>query len=130
MAFLGFLVCRAGVYRRYRHTKEPNGLYPGNHRGEERSIREFTPRMSCARMPTISCRSLSVFFAGVASLALLSGPGLAADAKRAVSLTVLPSAKSMASAPSGAELVGKLLAEQNGPCDPDVPLPQPHLMLR
>jgi hypothetical protein len=36
----------------------------------------------------------------------------------------------MASTPSGAELVGKLLAAQTGPSDPDVPLPQPNLSLR
>lgn len=35
-----------------------------------------------------------------------------------------PSAAVKAPEPTGAELVGKLLSEQNGPSDPDVPLPQ------
>ncbi|CAN5697853.1 hypothetical protein BH10PSE6_BH10PSE6_06160 [soil metagenome] len=86
--------------------------------------------MSLASLPTTGCRTLGVVFAGVVSLVLLAGPALAADAKRAVNLTVQPSAKPVVSVPSGAELVGKLLAEQTGPSDPDVPLPQPNLTLR
>lgn len=35
-----------------------------------------------------------------------------------------PAAAVKAAAPTGAELVGKLLSEQDGPSDPDVPLPQ------
>ncbi len=98
--------------------------------GEEREIKERNPRMSFASFPTTGCRSLGVVLAGVAFLGLLAGPAFAADAKRAVSLTVQPSAKPIVSVTSGAELVGKLLAEQTGPSDPDVPLPQRDLTLR
>ena len=61
----------------------------------------------------------------VAVLALAVVPGLlapaasAADARRSALPTVKPEP-----VPTGSELVGKLLAEQNGPSDPDVPLPQ------
>jgi len=75
------------------------------------------------------CLSLRVAFAGVVSLVLLAGQALAADTKRAAP-AVKPSATPVASAPSGAELVGKLLARQTGPSDPDVPLPQPNLTLQ
>lgn len=86
--------------------------------------------MSFARLPTKGCRSRIVIFSGVASLVLLlAGPAFAADAKRAVTLTVQPSIKTVVRVPSGAELVGKLLAEQTGPSDQDVPLPQPNLTL-
>jgi hypothetical protein len=79
-----------------------------------------------ASLPITGCQSLRIAFAAVASLVLLAGPAFAADAKRAVQ----PSATPIASAPSGAELVGKLLNQQTGPSDPDVPLPQPNLTLR
>ena len=65
-----------------------------------------------------------VVFRGVAALLaavtlpLLGQSASAADLKRPVAPAV------MAPAPTGSELVGKLLAEQNGPSDPDVPMPQ------
>ncbi len=85
--------------------------------------------MSFVTLATIGCRALHVFFAGVASLAFVAGPGFAADVKRAVPASVLPSTASVADAPSGAEIVGKLLAKQTAASDPDVPLPQPNLSL-
>jgi hypothetical protein len=48
----------------------------------------------------------------------------AADARRST-----PAAVKAAAQPTGAELVGKLLNEANGPSDPDVPLPQRGLSL-
>ena len=96
-----FLGWRAAVYRRYRHTKEPNGGHWTTAEGEEQQFRESNPRMSVS-LPTTGCQSLRVAFAVVTSLALLAGQAVAADAKRAVNLTVQPSARPIASAPSGA----------------------------
>lgn len=98
--------------------------------GEEREIKERNPRMSFASFPATGCRSPGVVLAGVAFLGFLAGPVFAADAKRAVNLTVQPSMTPTGKVSSGAELVGKLLAEQTGPSDPDVPLPQRGLTLR
>jgi hypothetical protein len=53
--------------------------------------------------------------------ALVAPSASAADIKRPVT----PNTKAIQPpAPTGAELVGKLLLEQNGPSDPDVPMPQ------
>ena len=49
----------------------------------------------------------------------LSLSASAADTKRPAA-----SKAAVAPEPSGAELVGKLLRDENGPSDPDVPLPQ------
>lgn len=54
-----------------------------------------------------------------AAVPLYCAPASAADGKRAP----VPAAKP-APEPTGAELVGKLLSQQDGPSDPDVPLPQ------
>jgi hypothetical protein len=67
-----------------------------------------------------------VLLAGVATSASFAGAATAADRKPAVKATVLPAA----TAPSGAELVGKLLSEETRASDPDVPLPQPNLSAR
>lgn len=101
-----------------------------NNRRGGREFKGRDPRMSLASFPTPGCRSPSVVLAGVAFLGFLAGRAVAADAKRAVNLTVQPSAKPVVSVPTGAELVGKLLAEQTDPSDPDVPLPQRDLTLR
>lgn len=61
--------------------------------------------------------------AGAAVAASLAGPAGAADRRAAMTPTGLPAT----TAPSGAELVGKLLNEQTRASDPDVPLPQPNL---
>jgi hypothetical protein len=55
-----------------------------------------------------------------AALPALCHAASAADSKRPAA----PAAVKPAPQPTGAELVGKLLSEQNGPSDPDVPLPQ------
>jgi hypothetical protein len=54
-----------------------------------------------------------------AALPILCQPASAADKRPAAPLAVKPAPQ-----PTGAELVGKLLNEANGPSDPDVPLPQ------
>ncbi|MBN9089047.1 MAG: hypothetical protein J0J01_19235 [Reyranella sp.] len=70
-------------------------------------------------MSFVGSRVVAVLLAAVA-LPVLCQPAFAADTKRPAA----PSAAVKAPEPSGAELVGKLLREQNGPSDPDVPLPQ------
>jgi len=67
---------------------------------------------------------LVVLFAAVASVAIAGGPGHAADSRTAA---VLPAPKSTTGAPSGSELVNKLLADRSTSSDPDVPLPQRNL---
>lgn len=67
-------------------------------------------------MLSVGSRAVAVLLAAVA-LPVLYHPVAAADARRPVAAVKAPE-------PSGAELVGKLLREQNGPSDPDVPLPQ------
>jgi len=54
-----------------------------------------------------------------AALPILCHAASAADTKRPAASIVAKPVE-----PSGAELVGRLLSEQNGPSDPDVPLPQ------
>jgi hypothetical protein len=54
------------------------------------------------------------------TIPMLCPAASAADGKRPAP----PAAVKAAPAPTGAELVGKMLSEQNGPSDPDVPLPQ------
>jgi hypothetical protein len=85
------------------------------------------PHMSIVRFPVIAYRMLVVLFAGVATLALTGGPGFAADSKRVATVLVLPTPQTIAATPSGAELVGKLLAERATASDPDIPLPQRNL---
>jgi hypothetical protein len=75
--------------------------------------------MSVVIMSFVSVRAVAAFLA-MAALPLVVHPASAADAKRSAP----PAAVKVAPAPSGSELVGKLLHEQNGPSDPDVPLPQ------
>ena len=84
----------------------------------------MSPRMSFVRFPVRACRMLIVLFAGVALVAAASAPGYAADSK---TTAVLPAPKSMTGAPSGSELVSKLLTERSTSSDPDVPLPQRNL---
>jgi hypothetical protein len=66
-------------------------------------------------------RALAIVCVAAASLAVAGAPGHAADSRK---VAVLPSPKPMNAAPSGAELVGKLLDERVAASDPDVPLPQ------
>ena len=77
--------------------------------------------MFVVHMSAFGVRSVAVLLAAVAHPALCQ-PAFAADAKRQGGQNVAAAVK--APEPSGAELVGKLLREQNGPSDPDVPLPQ------
>jgi len=70
-------------------------------------------------MSFVGVRAVAVLLAAVA-LPVLCQPACAADVKRPLA----PVAAVKAPAPSGAELAGKMLREQNGPSDPDVPLPQ------
>jgi hypothetical protein len=67
--------------------------------------------------PVIS-RCLVVLLA-IAAVPLFCVPASAAGGKRPA-----PPAVKAAPEPTGAELVGKALAEQNGPSNPDIPLPQ------
>ena len=84
----------------------------------------MSPRMSFVRFPVIACRTLVVLFAAVPFVACAGGPGNAADLKRSPTVAVLPAPQAIAATPSGAERVGKLLAERSTSSDPDVPLPQ------
>jgi hypothetical protein len=74
-------------------------------------------------MSVFGVRALASLLA-LAALPVLCLPASAADPKRPA-----PSAAVKAPEPTGAEVVGKLLREQNGPSDPDVPLPQRNLNL-
>jgi hypothetical protein len=67
----------------------------------------------------VGSRAVAALLAAVV-LPVLCQPVSAADIKRPAA----PGVAVKAPEPSGAELVGKLLREQNGPSDPDVPLPQ------
>jgi hypothetical protein len=69
-------------------------------------------------MSFIGCRLAAVLLA-VAALPILCQPASAADKRSATPVAVKPAPQ-----PTGSELVGKLLNEQNGPSDPDVPMPQ------
>jgi len=76
-------------------------------------------------MSFFASRALAVLLAA-AAFPVLCQSASAADAKKhpdAPAVAVKPAE------PSGAELVGKLLKEQSGPSDPDVPLPQHGLSL-
>jgi hypothetical protein len=75
--------------------------------------------MSLIKSSSAGLKSLAALVAVMALPSLYSQSALAADTKRPVARAVPQPA-----VPTGAELVGKLLAEQNGPSDPDVPLPQ------
>ena len=74
-------------------------------------------------MSVFGVRALASLLA-LAALPVLCLPASAADPKRPA-----PSAAVKAPEPTGAEVVGKLLKEQNGPSNPDVPLPQRDLNL-
>ncbi|WP_428664538.1 hypothetical protein [Reyranella sp.] len=78
-------------------------------------------------MSFVSFPRLVALFAAAASLACAGGSGHAADSNRVLTGAVLPSPEAMAGTPSGAERVGKLLAERSTSSDPDVPLPQRNL---
>ena len=126
-AFLCFLGWRAAVYRRYRHTKEPNAGYIDNCRGEERPNRKICPLVclssGMSRQSRAGC--LSSCFAAVPFVACRRRTGLRRRLQAAAA--ALPAPKPATGTPSGAELVGKLLAERSTPSDPDVPLPQRNL---
>jgi hypothetical protein len=83
--------------------------------------------MSFVRFPVIAYQMLIVLVAAVPFVACAGGSGYAADLKRSPTVVVLPSPEAMAGTPSGAERVGKLLAERSTSSDPDVPLPQRNL---
>jgi len=68
-------------------------------------------------MSFVVFRGLAALLAAV-TLPVLGQSAFAADPKRPVAPAV------MAQAPTGSERVGRLLSEQNGPSDPDVPMPQ------
>lgn len=70
-------------------------------------------------MSSVASRCLVALLAA-AAIPLVCAPVSAADGKHpAAPVGVKPAPE-----PTGSELVGKLLSEQNGPSDPDVPLPQ------
>lgn len=70
-------------------------------------------------MSPVLSRCLVALIAAV-TIPLFCDAASAADGKRPAA----PTAVKAAPEPTGAELVGKLLSEQNGPSNPDVPLPQ------
>ena len=69
-------------------------------------------------MSSVVSRCLVALLAA-AAFPLLCHPASAADGKRSAAPVAKPAPE-----PTGAELVGKLLSEQDGPSNPDVPLPQ------
>lgn len=73
-----------------------------------------------------ACRLPAVLYVSAALSVLAAGVGHAADQKPAA---VPPAPRSMAIAPSGAELVGRLLSERSTASDPDIPLPQRDLIV-
>jgi len=77
--------------------------------------------MPVVNMSFVGFRALAALLAVVA-LPVLCQPASAADARRSAPVAVKPVPQ-----PTGAELVGRLLNEQNGPSDPDVPMPRPGL---
>jgi hypothetical protein len=77
--------------------------------------------MSLIGMSPVVSRCLVALLAA-ATFPVLCHAASAADKKQPVSSASVKPAE-----PTGAELVGKLLSEQNGPSDPDVPLPQHNL---
>lgn len=68
--------------------------------------------------------SRSVFRCLVVLLATVTVPVLCHAASAAEKKKAAPAAAVKAPEPTGSELVGRLLSEQNAPSDPDVPLPQ------
>ena len=70
-------------------------------------------------MSSVSSRCLVALIAAVA-VPLFCTAASAADGKRPAP----PAAVKAAPQPTGSELVGKLLSDQDGPSNPDVPLPQ------
>jgi hypothetical protein len=86
--------------------------------------------MSFVSFSLIARRALVVLFAAVSFVTCAGGSGHAADSKRRIPAgAVLPSPEAMAGTLSGAERVGKLLAERSTSSDPDVPLPQRNLVV-
>jgi hypothetical protein len=75
-------------------------------------------------MSVFDVRALASLLA-LAALPVLCQSASAADAKRAAASVAVKAPE-----PTGAELVGKMLKEQSGPSNPDVPLPQRDLGLR
>jgi hypothetical protein len=75
--------------------------------------------MPLVSMSFVVFRGLAALLAAT-TLIVLCQSASAADLKRPVVVAPAP-------LPTGSELVGKLLSEQNGPSDPDVPMPQPGL---
>jgi hypothetical protein len=69
-------------------------------------------------MSSVASRCLVALIAA-ATVPLFCDAASAADGKRPATPAVKPAPE-----PTGAELVGKMLSEQNGPSNPDVPLPQ------
>lgn len=65
-----------------------------------------------------------VLLSGISAGTVFAGSASAADRRQ----NAAPPAVTVASTPAGYELVGKLL--ENGPSDPDVPLPQANLSTR
>lgn len=65
-----------------------------------------------------------ILLSGMAAGTVFAGAAPAADRKQ----NAAPVAVTAATTPAGYELVGKLL--ENGPSDPDVPLPQANLSTR
>ncbi len=70
-------------------------------------------------MSSVASRCLVALLLAAAAVPLLRTPGSAAAGKRPSAPAAKPAPE-----PTGAELVGKLLSEQDGPSNPDVPLPQ------
>lgn len=75
-----------------------------------------------------SRRTLLVLFAVLTSGSVVAGTCHAADPSSFPTRLDPSSRPPMAAAPSGAELVGRLLTERTGRSDPDVPLPQRDLV--
>lgn len=80
--------------------------------------------MASVRRSARACRLLFVFLAGAAFVVAAAAAVHAADSRTSA---VLPLPKSMIGAPTGSDLVGKLLAERSTSSDPDIPLPQRNL---
>jgi hypothetical protein len=72
-------------------------------------------------MSSVASRCLVALLAA-GTLPLFCDAASAADGKRPAAPAAVKPAP--VPEPTGAELVGKMLSEQNGPSNPDVPLPQ------
>src|SRR5687768_17470707 len=119
MAFPLSLVMSGGLSQAAPHKGTKWRLLRQLPRGRTRYNGRAHPRMSLIKLSSVGLKSLAALVAVMALPSLYSQSALAADTKRPVARAVAKPA-----VPTGAELVGKLLAEQNGPSDPDVPLPQ------